>query len=432
MRKNIKEYKILTPNGYKSFKGIQKLYRDSCDIYFKSGKVFKCSLQHQLCVDLAEFKFKPASELEVGDTVVSTYKIEEVEKIVNIGQSELYDIVGVEDIGCYYSDGLLSHNCNFLNAGTSSLSEDLYDNMREQIKEPVETLMDGKYKLYEYPNPERLYGAGVDVSEGVGGDYSVLKMYDFTDLNEIIEVAEFHDNQTPVSEFANIVYEILGHWGRPPVCVERNNQGGQVADRLGKDLGYDKVVCWGGKLAGRKNLELFGMISSRNTKIQACANARYFYSDKQALVIRDEDSLEELFKHFVKQNNDSWAAVSGKHDDRTMAMIWAMMLLHSDVCEDYFTIEEVDTCGKISKIGPLEFGETFQNATSIYTNEQVDKIEHSQLAPVGFNMFGASDISEINQLMADGWQFAGGSAPYDDPDKNISQDMWSTIDKYFG
>ena len=322
--------------------------------------------------------------------------------------------------------------CNFLNAGTSSLSEDLYDNMRKQIKEPVETLMDGKYKLYEYPNPERLYGAGVDVSEGVGGDYSVLKMYDFTDLNEIIEVAEFHDNQTPVSEFANIVYEILGHWGRPPVCVERNNQGGQVADRLGKDLGYDKVVCWGGKLAGRKNLELFGMISSRNTKIQACANARYFYSDKQALVIRDEDSLEELFKHFVKQNNDSWAAVSGKHDDRTMAMIWAMMLLHSDVCEDYFTIEEIDTCGKISKIGPLEFGETFQNATSIYTNEQVDKIEHSQLAPVGFNMFGASDISEINQLMADGWQFAGGSAPYDDPDKNISQDMWSTIDKYFG
>jgi hypothetical protein len=297
----------------------------------------------------------------------------------------------------------------------------------------VEILMDGRYSLFAYPSPERLYAAGVDVSEGVGGDYSVLKMYDITELNEIIEVAQFHDNRVPVSEFSNIVYEILGHWGRPPVCVERNNQGGQVADRLGKDLAYDKVVCWGGKLAGRKNLELFGMISSRNTKIQACANARYYYSDRRSLVIRDKPSLDELFKDFVKQSNDSWAAVSGKHDDRTMAMIWALMILHPEVVEDFFTIEETDACGKVSKLGPLDYGvSNFNNATSIYTNEHVDKIENSLLAPVGFNMHVSGQLSEIGQLMEDGWHFVGGSSPYQDPDKDISGDMWSTIDKYFG
>ncbi|MCG7853865.1 MAG: hypothetical protein MIO92_15195, partial [Methanosarcinaceae archaeon] len=215
--------------------------------------------------------------------------------------------------------------------------------------------------------------------------------------------------------------------------IERNNQGGQVADRIGKDLGYDKVVCWGAKLAGRKNLELFGMISSRNTKIQACANARYYYSDRRSMILRDKASLDELFKDFVKQANDSWAAVSGKHDDRTMAMIWALMILHPEICEDFFTIEEYDDCGKIARVSALEDGTaTFSNATSIYTNEQVDRIENSMLAPVGFNMFGSAQESEIGQLMADGWQFVSGGTPHNDPDRDISTDVWSTIDKYFG
>lgn len=320
--------------------------------------------------------------------------------------------------------------CCFLNTGTSGMSEQLYNRLKEGLREPVETLMDGKYKIWELPDPDRIYIAGVDTSDGVGGDYSCIKILDVTDLREIIEVAEFYDNMTPVPEFTNICWDILSHWGRPICCIERNNQGGQVADRLAYDYGYGKLVSWGGKMAGRKSTQLIGMISQRNTKYNACANARYYYSDAQAVVFRNKNSLEELFKDFVKVN-DTWQAISGKHDDRTMALVWALKVLDKDIVEEYFILDEIDTCGKAVKISPLDNGITyFESPTSIYNNEMVERIEESLLNPVVMGALDFGEVDEISALKADGWSFIGGDH-YSDPRRNISKESWDTIDKWF-
>lgn len=320
--------------------------------------------------------------------------------------------------------------CHFINSGTSSMNESLYKSLLAHVKEPVETLMNGKYRIYSIPRPDRIYVAGVDTSEGVGSDYSVIKVLDITDLTEIIEVAEFHDNMTSVSEFSNIVYEVLCHWGKPLVCVERNNQGGQVVDRLDVDYGYPNIVSWGSKLAGRKSVELVGMVSSRNTKYRAVSNARYFYSDKGVVQFSNAQGLDEIFKEFVKVN-DTWQAISGKHDDRTMALIWALMILDKELCEQYFNIEEFDDCGKPLRITPISMGfEKDKNFTSIYTNEQVDKIENSNLSPVSFGGFGGVG-DDMADLLADGWVFPNGS-PYRDPRQNIDQGQWDSFEKYFG
>ncbi len=326
---------------------------------------------------------------------------------------------------------LQEFECHFINSGTASIDEKSYEKLLEGIREPIDVLMDGSYKIWEHPASDRVYVAGIDTSEGIGGDYSCIKILDITDVNEIIEVAEYYNNMIPVAEFSNKCYEILCHWGKPLACIERNNQGGQVADRLGMDFAYDKVVCWGGKLAGRKNVELLGMISSRNTKIRAVANARYFYNDRNSVIFRNKASLEELFKDFVKQPNDSWAAVSGKHDDRTMAMIWALMILDKELCELYFNIDEIDDCGKPSVLTPLDIGvKLFENPTSLYTNELIEKIENSFLAPVSFGSF-SQQLDEVSALEADGWEFVSGR-PLNDPDRDISGRDWETIDRYFG
>lgn len=326
---------------------------------------------------------------------------------------------------------LQEFECHFINSGTASIDEKAYERLLEGISEPIEILMDGSYKIWERPSPDRTYVAGIDTAEGIGGDYSCIKILDITDVNEIVEVAEYYNNMIPVAEFSNKCYEILCHWGKPLACIERNNQGGQVADRLGLDFGYDKIICWGGKLAGRKSVELLGMISSRNTKIRAVSNARYFYNDRGSVVFRNKASLEELFKDFVKQPNDSWAAVSGKHDDRTMALIWALMILDKDICELYFNIEEFDDCGKPSVLNPLDIGvKLFENPTSLYTNELIEQIENSLLAPVSFGSF-AQGLDEIASLEADGWEFVNGQ-PYNDPDRDISNQDWETIGRYFG
>jgi hypothetical protein len=299
--------------------------------------------------------------------------------------------------------------CKFLNSGTGSMSEESYNSMKQYIISPVEVLMDGKYKLFDKPQADRMYVAGVDTAEGIGGDFSCIKVLDITDLKNIIEVAEYYDNTIPVSEFANKVREVLSHWGDPLVCIERNNQGGQIADRLGYDMGYiNKIISWGAKLAGRKNTQLLGMVSSRNTKYNAVANARYYYNDKMVVEFRNEDSLNEVVKDFVKLPNDSWGAISGKHDDRTMALIWALMVLHDDIIDQYFSVDELDDCGKPCKISPLDYGLTyFENPTSIYTNEQVEGIENSQISPI---YFGSSNqqMDDIGALELEGWIRADG------------------------
>jgi hypothetical protein len=299
--------------------------------------------------------------------------------------------------------------CKFLNSGTGSMSEESYNSMKQYIISPVEVLMDGKYKLFDKPQADRMYVAGVDTAEGIGGDFSCIKVLDITDLKNIIEVAEYYDNTIPVSEFANKVREVLSHWGDPLVCIERNNQGGQIADRLGYDMGYiNKIISWGAKLAGRKNTQLLGMVSSRNTKYNAVANARYYYNDKMVVEFRNEDSLNEVVKDFVKLPNDSWGAISGKHDDRTMALIWALMVLHDDIIDQYFSVDELDDCGKPCKISPLDYGLTyFENPTSIYTNEQVEGIENSQISPI---YFGSSNqqMDDIGALELEGWTRADG------------------------
>lgn len=429
-KENKNGLKVLTPDGYKSFRGIQKIIKPSVEVTFQCGKKIKCSKNHPLCVDLYNFKFEKAKNLKKGIKIFGHSDWYIVDLITDIGEIELYDLIDVEDTVCYYTNGLLSHNCEFINSGTSSLSEDLYRELLKHIQPPVEVLMDGKYKIFEKPNPEKIYVAGVDVSEGVGGDYSVIKILDITDLREIIEVAEYYDNTIPVAEFSNKLYEILQHWGNPLVCIERNNQGGQVVDRLAHDFGYPRVVSWGAKQAGRKSVNLLGMISSRTTKYNACMNARYYYNDAKAVIFRNADSLEELFKDFVKIN-DTWGASSGKHDDRTMALIWALKVLDNDLCSEWFTIEEVDTCGKVRTIAPLDLGiKYFEGQTSIYTNEAIANIEHSMLNPIAFGAFGQAD-DEISSLMSQGWQFIGGSSPYIDPSRNISPEQFETLDKWF-
>ena len=70
----------------------------------------------------------------------------------------------------------------------------------------------------------------------------------------------------------------------------------------------------------------------------------------------------------------------------------------------------------------------FENSTSIYTNEQVDGIENSQIAPVYFG--NSTEInSDIADLQADGWVNLGGGFTNSRYDLDAGQIEF--MDKYF-
>lgn len=332
----------------------------------------------------------------------------------------------IKDLGSYEAFNQEYGN-EFLDNSQASIDSELFDKMKEECKEPLHILKDGKYKIWEEYDSEKIYVIGGDVSEGVGLDASVLQIFDITNPAEIIQVAEYHNNTIGPSEFTNEINEICLHWGQPLLLIERNNQGTGVCDRMANEFMYPNLVSWGAK-ESHKNKQN-GMISHINTKYKAVLNMRYFVNENKSVKFRSLDTLKEL-KNFIRYSNGSWKAKSGEHDDRVMAMVWGLMGLYNDIAELYFEIQELDDCDRPLKIVPIDMGiHKFRSSTSIYTNEEVEKIEHSNLLPVSFGYFNAGQ-QDIADMMEAGWDFPEGS-PHYNPSQHISSEQWELLEKYF-
>lgn len=420
-------HKILTPDGYKDFIGLQKLYKKCVSLETKNHAL-SCSRNHLVCVNYEDNVYKKVIELNSTDSIYTVNGYEKITNVTDIGRMDVYDILGVDSTATYFTNGILSHNCEFLDDGTSAIDVELFDALKKQCCEPKHLLDEGHYKIWEDPDSSRTYVAGVDVSEGVGGDASVIQILDITDLKDIKQVAEYHNNQIAPAEFSNKLYDILLNWGSPLALIERNNQGGQVCDRLVLDFAYEKVVSWGAKKAHKTQQN--GVLSHTNTKHSAVLNQRYFINEMRVVTFRSINTLNE-FKTFVRYPNGTWKAKGGEHDDRVMAFIWALMILFNEITEIYFEIDELDDYGKPLKISPYDHGiQYFENPTSIYTNEQVNKIENSNLSPMAFGAFGEAD-DEMAGLFAEGWMPLNGAMPYVDPSRTMPQEQYDAMNRWF-
>lgn len=400
---NTKNYKVYTPDGYKSFYGIQKLNKPGCDIYFKDGSKLRCSTTHPLCVDVHAYKFKLAYELNSGDKIFHQDKEwVEIDYIIEIGDIDVYDLVNVETTVAYYTNGFLSHNCIFINSGESSIDEALFAEMSQKCTEPKIILDEGNYKIWEEPDSSKVYVAGVDVSEGVGVDASVIQIFDITDIRDIKQVAVYHNRHIPPLEFSNKLHTVLKNWGSPLALIERNNCGAQVVDRLAFDMGYEKVVSYGAKIANRAKPQM-GMIAHTNTKYKGVMNMRYFINDMRAVTIVDLETLKEL-KDFIRYPNGSWKAKGGYHDDRVMAMLYSLFILEKELTERYFEILELDDHGKPVSITPMDYGVAlFEDPTSIYNDFEIVGERNTYLSPVVFGMGDSEQLAEIEWLQQEGW-----------------------------
>nr|6DSL_B Chain B, Consensus engineered intein CatC [Escherichia phage T7] len=101
---NTKNIKVLTPSGFKSFSGIQKVYKPFYHhIIFDDGSEIKCSDNHSFGKD----KIK-ASTIKVGDYLQGKKVL--YNEIVEEG-IYLYDLLNVGEDNLYYTNGIVSHAC---------------------------------------------------------------------------------------------------------------------------------------------------------------------------------------------------------------------------------------------------------------------------------------------------------------------------------
>lgn len=288
--------------------------------------------------------------------------------------------------------------CEFEETGESAVSNTMFEKMRRRCSEPQFIYMDGAYKLWDIPQSDRLYVAGVDVAEGVSKDFTVINILDITDLKCINQVALYTSNTITPSEFTPKLHEILAQWGSPILLSERNNCGAQVVDNLRKDFNYENIVCHGARELGRSKIPL-GIISHGNTKYDCISNQRYWINTMDAVQINDVHTVDE-FKDFIKYPNGSWKARPGKHDDRVMSISWALNILSDKIVGKYFEIMATDENNKPLLLKPFDYGvKYYMNPNSMYVNEK-DGMGGDAL-PV---MFGNSPMDhDMSELTSMGW-----------------------------
>jgi len=305
---------------------------------------------------------------------------------------------------------LQEFECEFIHSGESTLDDELFEEMMSKVSKPKIILDDGHYKLWEEPDESKLYVAGVDISEGVGVDSSVIQILDITDIKEIKQVAVYRNNQIPPLEFTNRLYKILRNWGSPLALIERNNCGAQVVDRLAVDLGYEKIVSYGNANAHRRNV-MRGMIAHTNTKYKGVLNMRYFMNEVRVVNINEEDTVTEL-RNFVRYPNGTWKARAGFHDDRVMAMLYGLFILEKEITERFFEIVEVDDMGKPSVIEPMDFGvQYFEDPTSIYLDNEIVGHNTHEMTALVWGMGQEEVQTDIDELESFGYQLIGEKPP---------------------
>ena len=287
----------------------------------------------------------------------------------------------------------------FLHGGESSINESLYNTALRDCREPEFVFDNGKYLVWEEPKENRLYVAGVDISEGVNEAASVVQILDITDLTNIEQVAVYHTRDTAPFAFTTKLLEILNQWGRPPVCIERNSCGAQVVEQLKFTHGYENIVSWGAKAGDKTEFKRIGILSHTNTKYRGITNMRYWINELKVFKFRDINTLKE-FKSFIRYPNNTWGARPGSDswDDRVMSLV---IILENEICSRYYDVIKLDDCDRPQVIKPLDYGiRGVVSPFSVYSNEKNTGME--TVLPTLFDGETAED--EIEDLKRQGWK----------------------------
>lgn len=178
--------------------------------------------------------------------------------------------------------------------------------------------------IFENPEDDKTYALTVDVSEGLGKDYSTFSVIDITQI-PYKQVMTYRNNKIDPVLFPTIIFATAKKYNEAFVLVEINNVGLQVADILHDDLEYENLLKV--KNSGRNGQEVSegfasglqnGLKTSKQSKRIGCTNLKTLIeSDK--LIVQDEMTILEL-KTFSEAKN-SWAAEEGNNDDMVMTLV---------------------------------------------------------------------------------------------------------------
>ena len=368
-RTNTDNIKILSTSGFSNFNGIQKVKRNLYQhIIFDDKSEIKTSINHPFGKDKIL-----ARNVKVGDYLSSKKVL--YNELVN-EKIFLYDPINVEKENLYITNGVVSHNCEFLGSVNTLINPSKIKTLA--YMNPIQS--NAGLDVYEDPKKGNTYVCTVDVARGVSKDYSAFLILDVTQMPFRI-VAKFRNNEIRPLLFPHTIDQVCKAFNHAHVLVETNDLGQQIAEALQFELEYDNLLMTtqrgragqilGAGFSGRGSG--FGVKMTKQIKKIGCANIKTLIeSDK--VIIQDFNIIEEM-STFIRKGQ-SWQADDGANDDLMMCLV-----IFGWLSNQPFFKELTDT-----------------NARQMLYDEQQHLIEQD-MAPFGFVDDGTPDHekSEVDE-----------------------------------
>ena len=371
-------YEILTPDGWSEFSGVSKQSTASIVTIITDNCKLRCTNNHKL--QLIEGNFIFAKDIIVGNVILTDNGAEFVLEIANEETDEfVYDALDVSKNNVYYTNGILSHNCQFLgSSGTLISGEKLKTLVAQKTIASSEGL-----KQYMTPVEGNSYALIADVSRGKGLDYSTFSVIDVTKM-PYQQVCIFRDNFIGPADFASIIHRVGKMYNEAHTLIEINDIGGQVADILFLDFGYESILFTenGGRSSKRisggfgKNVDR-GIRTTKTVKSIGCSILKMLIEQNQ-LIINDFETIQELAR-FSKRGS-SYEAESGSHDDMVMTLVLFSWLSDQNYFKD---VTDINTLMKL--------------------REKSESQIEEELLPFGFVNSGSEEINSIPGPGRDHW-----------------------------
>ena len=359
---------VKTPTGFKTFSGIQKVYKPFYHwIIFEDGSEIKCSDNHSFGSEKIKASLIKVDDILQGKKVVYNEIVEE--------GVYLYDLLDVGEDNLYYSNNIVSHNCEFLGSvdtliAPSKLRALVYDNPKTSS---------GGLDVHIGVVDGHDYLITVDVARGVGNDYSAFTVVDITEFPHKV-VAKYRNNEIKPMLFPSVIYDVARSYNNSYILCEVNDVGDQVASILQYDLEYNNLLMCSmrgraGQIVGQgfsgKKTQL-GVKMSKTVKKIGCLNLKTMVEENK-LIFNDYEIMSELTTFIQKHN--SFEAEEGCNDDLAMCLVIYAWL----VSQDYF--KEL----------------TDQDVRKRLYEEQKNQIEQD-MSPFGFisDGFGENTFTDVD------------------------------------
>ncbi len=314
-------YEILTENGFRDFMTVtSKMTPGYCVITLTDGVVVKCTQSHRFKVGE---EFVEARDLKLSDKLAPTgVGVSAIEYVTD--EVEVFDVVNVDDGNHYITNGITSHNCDFLSSDGGLMDSYVMGSIQKEVEIMTPTFViedEGElYKFYAKINPLSTYIIGIDPATGSGVDYSVIQCFEFPSMNQVFE---YRSNVMRPESIYKVVKKLIAFISQTGAVVYFSAENNGVGQSIISLYLSDETPA-PATFVSEDGKDKYGFFTSPRSKIRCCVKMKNMIENR-TIKLSSETMVKEL-KSYVRKAG-SYCAQIGATDDCIAAFLIVIRII---------------------------------------------------------------------------------------------------------